>query len=182
MIPLINLLPWRPLRRRRQLKRWSGVLIGGVLSTVGLIWLWTQPLAMKVRWQQMQTTQLEMQESALKALLAHQQIALKARQQRWARFQAEARRKGSVSRWEGVLNRLASGLPENSWLQSVSWQNKSAIISGVAGDARALEQFEAVLIDLPGAFEVKPGALRDEKHKGLAFTFNLIPKSGEYAE
>ncbi|WP_213713835.1 PilN domain-containing protein [Cedecea lapagei] len=182
MMPLINLLPWRPLRRRHRLKRWVSLLLCGVLSIMGLMLLWTQFLAMKVRWQQAQTTQYEVQESALKALLSRQLTELKDNQQRWAILQAEVMRKGNISRWENVLNMLASRLPENSWLQSVSWQNESATISGVAGDARELEQVEAVLADLPGAFKVKPGELRDEKHKGLVFTFTLNTPDGEHAQ
>lgn len=182
MMPLINLLPWRRLRRRHRLKRWGSFLLCGVLLIMGLMLLWTQPLAMKVRWQQAQITQYEVQESALKALLSRQLTALKDNQQRLAILQAEVMRKGNISRWESVLNMLASRLPENSWLQSFSWQNESATISGVAGDARELERVEAVLADLPGAFKVKPGELRDEKHKGLVFTFTLNPQGGEHVE
>ncbi|NIF33982.1 hypothetical protein F3J29_17780 [Enterobacter sp. Cy-643] len=144
--------------------------------------LWAQSLGMKVRWQQAQTTEYEVQESALKALLSRRLTELKDNQQRLAILQAEVVRTGNISRWESVLNVLASRLPENSWLQSVSWQNESAIVSGVAGDARELERFEAVLADLPGTFEVKPGELRDEKNKGLVFTFTLNPQGGEHAQ
>ncbi len=182
MMPLINLLPWRPLRRRHRLKRWGSLLICGVLLIMGLMLLWTQSLAMKVRWQQAEATQYEVQESSLKALLSRQLTELKDNQQRWAILQAEAMRRGNISRWESVLNMLSSRLPENSWLQRVSWQNESATISGVAGDARELERVEAVLADLPGAFKVKPGELRDEKHKGLVFTFTLTPQDGEHAQ
>ncbi|SMG15839.1 PilN domain-containing protein [Cedecea sp. NFIX57] len=182
MMPLINLLPWRPLRRRHRLKIWGCILLFGVLLITGSMLLWTHSLAVKVRWQQAKATQLEVQESALKALLSRQQKELKERQQRLAILQAEVTRKDNISRWENVLNMLASRLPENSWLQRVSWQNESATISGVAGDARELDRFEAVLADLPGAFKVKSGELRDEKGKGLVFTFTLTPMGGEHAE
>lgn len=182
MIPLINLLPWRPLRRRHRLKLWGCTLLSGVLLMTGLMLLWAQLLAMQVHGQQAQAAEVEVQESALKALLSHQQSELKESQHRLAILQAEAMRRGNISRWENVLNVLALRLPENSWLQSVSWQNGSAIVSGVAGDARELEQFETALADLPGAFQVQPGELRDEKHKGLVFTFTLNPPGSEHAE
>lgn len=182
MIPLINLLPWRPLRRRHRLNLWGSLLTCGVLLIMGPMLLWTQSLAMNVRWQQAQTTQYGVQESALKALLSRQLTALKENRQRLAILQAEVMRKGNISRWESVLNMLASRLPENSWLQSFSWQNESATISGVAGDARELERVEAALVDLPGAFKVKPGELRDEKPQGLVFTFTLSPQGGEHVE
>lgn len=182
MTPLINLLPWRALRRRYRLKLWAGIVLFGMLLVAALALLWARPLAMKTRLQQAQAITLEAQQPILKALLLRKQTELKDNQQRLAVLTAEVARKTSISRWESVLNELAFQLPENSWLQSVSWQNESASVSGVAGDARELGKLEVALGALPGAFKVKPGELRDEKHKGLVFTFTLIPKGGERAE
>ncbi|VEB95081.1 Uncharacterised protein [Cedecea lapagei] len=182
MTPLINLLPWRTLRRRYRLKLWGGLGLSGMLLVALLMLLWTKPLVRQASLQEARASVLEAQQAALKSLLLRKQTELKENQQRLAVIRAEVARRIDLSRWESVLNALASQLPENSWLQSVSWQNGSATVAGVAGGARELGRLEAVLGALPGAFKLKPGELRDEKHKGLLFSFALIPLGGERAE
>jgi pilus assembly protein HofN len=149
-----------------------------MLSVIALALFWAEALEVKLRQQQALANALEQQQLALKALLVRQQSRLKENQRRREVLRAEAVLSATISRWEHVLNTLATRLPENSWLESVSWQNEIATVAGVAGDVRELGQIEKMLGALPGAFRVAPGELRDEQGNGLFFTFTLMPGGG----
>lgn len=181
MAALINLLPWRSQRRQRRLRLWGGTTLLGMLLVLTLAAWHTQLLKLEVSLLRVQASSMALQQKTLQVLLQSRQRALKESQQLRERLRVAEAVRANISRWEKVLNALAAGLPENSWLRSLSWRNSKVAVQGVAGDAGELSRFEASLSNLPGNFTIKTGELRDEENKGVSFSFILEPE-GEASE
>ena len=178
MAALINLLPWRSQRRQRRLRLWGGTTLLGMLLVITLAGWHTQLLKLEVGLLRVQASSVALKQQMLQVLLQRRQRALKESQQLRERLRVAGAVRVNISRWEKVLNALAVGLPENSWLSGLSWRNNKAVVQGVAGGAGELSRFEASLGVLPGNFTIKPGELRDEGNKGLSFSFILEPEGG----
>lgn len=181
MAALINLLPWRSQRRLRRLRLWGGTTLLGMLLVITLAAWHMQLLKLEVGLLRIQTGSMALQQQTLQVLLQSRQRALKESQRLRERLRVTEAVRLNISRWEKVLNALAAGLPENSWLRGVGWRNNKAFVQGVAGDSGELSRFEESLGVLPGNFTIKPGELRDEENKGVSFHFILEPE-GEASE
>lgn len=183
MVALINLLPWRSQRRQRKLRLLGLTTLLGMLLVTTLAAWHTQLVKLEVGLLRTQASSMALQEQTLQVLLQSRQRALKDSQQLRERLRVAEAVRVNISRWEKVLNALAAGLPENSWLRGLSWRNNKAAVQGVAMDFGELGRFEASLAVLPGNFTIKPGELRDEQNKGVSFSFILEPPGeGEASE
>lgn len=174
MIPLINLLPWRALQRRRRLRwRLSIMLSVIVLFLIGFGWGWRQ-LSQEIIVLQNQCDALKSQQNRLQnQQREQQQDAPQAQGQ-----VTEKNRRYQVSRWGEVLTSLARKMPEYSWLRSINWQGGMLTIEGHALEMGDLDKIEVLLRQLPGPFRVTAGPVSYQVATGLTYTFILEENGG----
>jgi len=170
----VNLLPWRhSTRRRRQRCRISVIvsvitlLISG-FSGGGLL------LQQQIAVLQKQGSELENQHRQLQGILYQQQEEPQQGEQQY-RGREQQRR---VSRWEDILTKLASKLPENSWLRTLCWQSNMLTLEGYTSEIEDLEKIETLLKQLPGVFHIKAGPVSYQGEQGLAYTFIMEETGG----
>lgn len=170
----VNLLPWRPsVRQRRKHCRISAIvsvitfLISG-FSGGGLL------LQQQIAVLQKQRSMLENQHRKLQAVLYQQQGEPQQGEQQYREQEQQHR----VSRWEDILTKLASKLPENSWLRTVGWQSSILTLEGYTSEIEDLEKIEMLLKQLPGVFHIKAGPVSYQGEQGLAYTFIMEETGG----
>jgi len=170
----VNLLPWRhSVRQRRQRCRISAIVsvIALLISSFSGGWLFLQQ---QIAVLQKQGSVLENQHRKLQQVLYQQQgKPLQGEQQYRGREQQHR-----VSRWEGILTKLANKLPENSWLRTVGWQSSMLTLEGYTSEIEDLEKIETLLKQLPGVFHIKAGPVNYQGEQGLAYTFIMEETGG----
>lgn len=177
MTPSVNLLPWRhSMRRRRQRRRISVIVsvIALMISSLGGGW---SLLHQQVVVLQTQGSELENQHRKLQTVL-YQQQGERPQDEQQSRGREQQHR---VSRWENILTRLASNLPENSWLRTIGWQSSTLTLEGYTSEIDDLEKIEILLKQLPGAFHIKAGPVSYQGEQGLAYTFMMEEAGGALA-
>lgn len=179
MTPLINLLPWHALQRQQRFRWRCGVAIFVVLILVGGFWgAWTL-LSQKIMVLHHQGDELESQHQKLQETLRYQQGQLLGHEREQQGPITEQERRYRVSRWGDILTRLASQLPESSWLHSVNWQAGVVTLEGYTTDVGELATLEELLTQLPDRFHVQAGAVSYQPAQGLSYTFILEENGGE---
>lgn len=170
----VNLLPWRhSARRRRQYCRISIIVSVIVLLISGFWGGWTL-LHQQVGVLQKQRSELESEYRKLQQVLSQQQGKLPQNEREYRGQEQQYR----VSRWEEILIKLASKLPENSWLQTICWQSNRLTLAGYTSEIDDLEKIEILLKQLPGIFHIKAGPVSYQGEQGLGYTFIMEEAGG----
>lgn len=179
MTGLINLLPWRLSGRRRRLRFRVGAVVSVILLLISFFWGRGTLLSQNMVLLQKQGGELESQHHRLQEILLYHQ----GEQQRGVRQHqvggSEKERQYQVSRWGDILFAIASKLPENSWLRSVSWQSNILTLEGSTPEVGDLERIETALKQLPDAFNVKAGPVSSQADQGLTYSFILAETGGQ---
>jgi len=177
MAPSVNLLPWRYLvRRRRQRCRITIIVSVAALLISAFGGGWSL-LHQQVEVLQKQGSELENQHRKLQEVFYQQQ----GRPRQDGRQYRGREQPHPVSRWEGILTKLASHLPENSWLRAVGWQSSMLTLEGYTSEIDDLEKIEILLKQLPGIFNIKAGPVSYQGEQGLAYTFIMEETGGALA-
>lgn len=173
MMPLVNLLPWRQIKRQQRVKR-EGVLLALVLLLIPLLVTigWQAPAA-EIRRQQLQNEYLKNTDGAFQHLY-QQRLALQQQTEKRLRVQRiHDEQQQAILVWQARLIQLASGLPTGTWLSSLTLQKGIAVVKG---NATALEQMQALekqLTQLDGVSGVQAGAVQRQEQSGFGFAFTL---------
>lgn len=179
MVTSVNLLPWRLSGRRQRLRLRVGVMVSVLILLVSLFWGGGRLLSQKMAVLQKQGNELESQHRALQLILQHQQPLQPRGDALYQSDGGEIAQQYRVSRWGKILYEVASKLPENSWLRSLSWQSGVLTLEGFTPEIEELEGIETGLKQLPGAFHVKAGTVSYQANQGLAYRFILVETGGE---
>lgn len=173
----VNLLPWRHSVSRRRIRCRISVIVFVIALLVSGFWGGWSLLHQQVLILQKQGSELENQHRKLQAVL-YQQQGESLQDGRQSRGQEQQDR---VSRWEDILTKLASKLPENSWLRTIGWQTSKLTLEGYTSEIDDLEKIEILLKQLPGVFHIKAGPVSDQGEQGLAYTFIMEETGGAFA-
>ncbi|MGL4726317.1 MAG: PilN domain-containing protein [Scandinavium sp.] len=165
----MNLLSWREARRRSCVRFWammfSGLWLAAILQIVTGRLAHTQFLARQEVYR--------VNESALSALLANKEKALREQHLRWAAAQAHELRRKQTANWEAMLLTLAEKLPEQAWLTALQWQGNQFSLAGMAMRFPALSSVDQMVKSLPGFVSVMPGPTRQDKQGRWQFSYQL---------
>lgn len=173
----VNLLPWRHLVRQRRQRCRISIIVSVVALLISVFWGGWSLLHQQMEVLQKQGSELENQHSKLQEVF-YQQQGKPLQDGRPYRGREQQHR---VLRWEEILTKLASKLPENSWLRTVGWQSSMLTLEGYTSEIDDLEKIEILLKQLPGVFNIKAGPVSYQGEQGLAYTFIMEETGGALA-
>ena len=150
MTHVVNLLPWRDLRRRQRLRYTLLLAIG--IATAGALLLASvkqRELPMRGAWQQDQ----------------------RGRQQQ--------RRRAAIAAWQPRLQALAADLPAQAWLTRLEYQGVLLTLDGLALNLQALTSVEAALTRVAGFAPAKAGGTQRDAEGRWQFSFTLAEERAD---
>lgn len=176
MSALINLLAWRARRRKRRMRLWGGLFVGGAMAVgaATLLWFWLLIQA-QAQWTA-RTEAAQLQQRAQASRLAN--IAALKQRIETLRQQLERRvaRQTSLAAWEPRLLALAEFTPSVLWFTSLSLTEKSLLLQGKSRDPEAIAALQQSLRQLPGFPASEMGETAKERHREWRFSIALYPE------
>ena len=165
MTHVVNLLPWRDLRRRQRLRYVLLLTIGIVLlGGMGLLVSRTARLQRDF----LATLHTTADAQLLASLKQREQAMREAWQQhQWQRQQYQ--RRSAIAAWQPRLQALAADLPAQAWLTRLEYQGVLLTLDGLALNLQALTSVEAALTRVAG---FAGGTQRDAEGR-WQFSFSL---------
>ena len=154
MTHVVNLLPWRDLRRRQRLRY-------VLLLTIGIVLLGGMGLLVS------RTARLQRDFLATLHTTADAQLlaSLKQRQQ--------DQRRSAIAAWQPRLQALAADLPAQAWLTRLEYQGVLLTLDGLALNLQALTSVEAALTRVAGFAPAKAGGTQRDAEGRWQFSFTL---------
>ena len=154
MTHVVNLLPWRDLRRRQRLRY-------VLLLTIGIVLLGGMGLLVS------RTARLQRDFLATLHTTADAQLlaSLKQRQQ--------YQRRSAIAAWQPRLQALAADLPAQAWLTRLEYQGVLLTLDGLALNLQALTSVEAALTRVAGFAPAKAGGTQRDAEGRWQFSFTL---------
>lgn len=150
---MVNLLPWRQLRRRQLWRFWvllstGSLLMMGVLTFSLHRWLMAEQAVQRVM-QKANRVQLQR--------FAEYQRQLLVREREDHVLQARQHQRTQTQLWQHTLLGIAGRLPARTWLTRLEFRQGNLMLNGTSLAFRELAQLDAVLRDIPGLQHGKAG-------------------------
>ncbi len=169
MTVLLNLLPWRQLRRQKRRRYWRG----GVTACLILAILPGIARFTSLAWQRERENLAGAYLAQLSEALAHKNQVARARASLQKLAEERQLQRLAVHAWEARLTRLAERLPASVWLSALSVSNERLVLKGNAGKPEDIETLEQNLRQLEEATGVTAGGIKRDKNGLLLFTFTI---------
>ena len=185
MTHVVNLLPWRDLRRRQRLRYVLLLTIGIVLlGGMGLLVSRTARLQRDFLATLHTTADAQLLalvwnnllSNAVKFTEPHGKISLSLRTQReFAVIQVSDTGCGipPIAAWQPRLQALAADLPAQAWLTRLEYQGVLLTLDGLALNLQALTSVEAALTRVAGFAPAKAGGTQRDAEGRWQFSFTL---------
>ncbi|MGL0913852.1 PilN domain-containing protein [Klebsiella pneumoniae] len=146
MTHVVNLLPWRDLRRRQRLRYVLLLTIGIVLlGGMGLLVSRTARLQ-----RDFLATLHTTADAQLLASLKQREQAMREAWQQHQRQRQQYQRRSAIAAWQPRLQALAADLPAQAWLTRLEYQGVLLTLDGLALNLQALTSVEAALTRVAG--------------------------------
>lgn len=148
MTTLVNLLPWRSLRRRARLHFWLSLLITtSLLLSILAGWLY-QMAALRSQQLNWLNQHQQVVNQALQQRLSAAQTRYQQQQQRQQALITLKARQQQISQWRFLLEQLARDLPDQAWISAIDYQQQQLRIEGYARTPAALQDSASALSQL----------------------------------
>ncbi|EFK3892422.1 PilN domain-containing protein [Escherichia ruysiae] len=141
MNPPINFLPWREQRRTAFLRFWLLMFVAPLLLVVGITLMLRLTTNAEVR---VDAVLLQAEQQRASTLQASKPRLLERQQLREQRLQRQCQRQFTRD-WQSALESLAALFPEHAWLTTISWQQGTLEVKGLATNITALNALEKAL-------------------------------------
>ena len=141
MNPPINFLPWREQRRTAFLRFWLLMFVAPLLLVVGITLMLRLTTNAEVR---VDAVLLQAEQQRASTLQASKPRLLERQQLREQRLQRQCQRQFTRD-WQSALESLAALFPEQAWLTTISWQQGTLEVKGLATNITALNALEKAL-------------------------------------
>ncbi|SSF42267.1 Type IV pilus biogenesis protein PilO [Klebsiella quasipneumoniae] len=163
MTHVVNLLPWRDLRRRQRL-RYTLLLAIGIVLLAGM----TLQVGRTAGLQRDALARLHATaDAALLASLKQREQAMREAWQQHQRQREQLQRRSTIAAWQPRLMALAADLPAQAWLTRLEYQGARLTLDGLALNLQALAGVEASLASVTGFAPAKAGGTqRDAEGAG----------------
>ena len=169
MTHVVNLLPWRDLRRRQRL-RYALLLATGIVLLVGTTLQAGRAAGLqRGALARSQTTA----DAALLASLKQREQAMREAWQQHQRQREQRQRRSTIAAWQPRLMALAAGLPAQAWLTRLEYQGARLTLDGLALNLQALARVEAALASVAGFAPAKAGGTQRDAEGRWQFSFTL---------
>ena len=156
MTHVVNLLPWRDLRRRQRLRYVLLLTIGIVLlGGMGLLVSRTARLQ-----RDFLATLHTTADAQLLASLKQREQAMREAWQQHQRQRQQYQRRSAIAAWQPRLQALAADLPAQAWLTRLEYQGVLLTLDGLALNLQALTSVEAALTRVAGFAPAKAGPVQ----------------------
>lgn len=169
MTHVVNLLPWRDLRRRQRLRY-------ALLFAIGIVLLGGGSLLVN-RTARMQhdflATLHATADAQLLASLKQREQAMREAWQQHQRQRQQYQRRSAIAAWQPRLQALAADLPAQAWLTRLDYQEAFLTLNGLALNLQALASVENVLASVPGFAPAKAGGTQRDAEGRWQFSFTL---------
>lgn len=167
----VNLLPWRETLRRRRLRFWALMFVGGLMVITLML-----GVRMAVNASDLALNTVRAQEARrLQQALATREQQLSADAAQRAAHAHIRDRQQETRRWALWLAAVGNALPEQAWLTALEWQGGALGLMGKANRFPALAELERALAGLPGLRRGKPGATLQDAEGRWQFNVQLLP-------
>ena len=170
---MINLMPWRDRRQRRQWQKWR--LLGGLMPA--LILLVMQDGYWQQRLNHQHTELLRLWPVAQQAVAALHQRTLAAQkrldQMKLAQQQQRLQQQDLIQ-WSEFIQRLIAEIPQDVWLSGLKKHQQSVSLRGFSRSIAGLHHFRDRLHQPQKIPSVKLGALRREPTDGVSFSMQIM--------
>ncbi|MCH9420049.1 MULTISPECIES: PilN domain-containing protein [Klebsiella] len=169
MTYVVNLLPWRDLRRRQRL-RYALLLATGIVLLVGTTLQAGRTAGLqRDALARIHTTA----DAALLASLKQREQAMREAWQQHQRRREQRQRRSTIAAWQPRLMALAAGLPAQAWLTRLEYQGAHLTLHGLALNLQALARVEAALASVAGFAPAKAGGTQRDAEGRWRFSFTL---------
>ncbi|HHC3540734.1 TPA: PilN domain-containing protein [Klebsiella pneumoniae] len=169
MTHVVNLLPWRDLRRRQRLRYVLLLTIGIVLlGGMGLLVSRTARLQ-----RDFLATLHTTADAQLLASLKQREQAMREAWQQHQRQRQQYQRRSEIAAWQPRLQALAADLPAQAWLTRLEYQGVLLTLDGLALNLQALTSVEAALTRVAGFAPAKAGGTQRDAEGRWQFSFTL---------
>ncbi|HCD6891413.1 TPA: pilus assembly protein PilN, partial [Klebsiella pneumoniae] len=141
MTHVVNLLPWRDLRRRQRLRY-------VLLLTIGIVLLGGMGLLVSRTARLQRDFLATLHTTADAQLLASLKQREQAMREAWLQHQRQRQqyqRRSAIAAWQPRLQALAADLPAQAWLTRLEYQGVLLTLDGLALNLQALTSVEAAL-------------------------------------
>ena len=182
MTHVVNLLPWRDLRRRQRLRYVLLLTIGIVLLAmfvayiIGIVLLGGMGLLVS-RTARLQrdflATLHTTADAQLLASLKQREQAMREAWQQHQRQRQQYQRRSAIAAWQPRLQALAADLPAQAWLTRLEYQGVLLTLDGLALNLQALTSVEAALTRVAGFAPAKAGGTQRDAEGRWQFSFTL---------
>ena len=163
MTHVVNLLPWRDLRRRQRLRY-------VLLLTIGIVLLGGMGLLVS------RTARLQRDFLATLHTTADAQLLASLKREAWQQHQRQRQqyqRRSAIAAWQPRLQALAADLPAQAWLTRLEYQGVLLTLDGLALNLQALTSVEAALTRVAGFAPAKAGGTQRDAEGRWQFSFTL---------
>ena len=175
MTHVVNLLPWRDLRRRQRLRY-------VLLLTIGLVLLGGMGLLVS-RTARLQrdflATLHTTADAQLLASLKQREQAMREAWQQHQRQRQQYQRRSAIAAWQPRLLALAADLPAQAWLTRLDYQGAVLTVNGLALNLQALAGLERILTNVAGFAPAKAGGTQRDAEGRWQFSFTLAEERAD---
>ena len=169
MTHVVNLLPWRDLRRRQRL-RYTLLLAIGIVLLAGM----TLQVGRTAGLQRDALARLHATADAqLLASLKQREQAMREAWQQHQRQRQQYQRRSAIAAWQPRLQALAADLPAQAWLTRLDYQGAVLTVNGLALNLQALAGLERILTNVAGFAPAKAGGTQRDAEGRWQFSFTL---------
>ena len=169
MNPPINFLPWREQRRTAFLRFWLLMFVAPLLLVVGITLMLRLTTNAEVR---VDAVLLQAEQQRASTLQTSKPRLLERQQLREQRLQRQRQRQFTRD-WQSALESLAALFPEQAWLTTISWQQGTLEVKGLATSITALNALEKALCQ-DASFQLNQrGATQQDAQGRWQFEYQL---------
>lgn len=170
----VNFLPWRRIQFYRDLQRW-GLLVGGswlVCSCVAFYAALYWQMDKKV------SDYHVLAEQQIRQQIVQREQQIKGDTEQRALYQKRLAMREITRLWSMRLSTLAENLPQQAWLNELSYRHGALSLSGVLTQFSALSAIERELQHVPGFLPAKAGKIQRGSDGYWQFQYQLPEEVG----